>query len=235
MKNKHSEMIEKLYGQPAELPTKVKNAVEVYNDDTILLYGFLDLDQRYNFCSNWVAITKCHLFVINEQSPPKSLAWRDFSRIKENISPGFIRWDILKAKNKNKNKNENNETLWATIYFTHRQKIIMGHIKFWAEEFLKDSNKNVEIPDLSESSEKAYQVGVLKKMIEARDGDAHNTSSIIWRLLGYLRPYNPNPRLTFLQFGKAQSTFFSARNKAELVHRDRRVAPFFRLTSKIYK
>lgn len=172
-KSSKEKLIEKYFQQNHELPQRFLKYLDM---EEPILYGVFDINDEQKFCENWVVCTKSRLWLFAEDI--KSIDLRDIDEIREIKSLSVFTYLFL-------NKSDNSETKFlGKIQFTSRQKIVMGHLKYYienkSEEFLKG---------LSINAKEIYQDSVLKSLMEAQNEGGNDKQSTLWRLLNYLSPY----------------------------------------------
>ncbi|MCR9202991.1 MAG: ABC transporter transmembrane domain-containing protein, partial [Halobacteriovoraceae bacterium] len=187
--------IKRYLGQKDSLSTQCKEMIQKLNGGKILLYALVDLDESLKFCENWLVITEKKFFLIAERAEDALIQKEfDLSRIaevREVRSLSCTSLTFIEAHDK---------LALAKVNFTHRQKIIMGHIKYFCEnrenfleqERLDEENSSQSLLNQEGEQDKAdrrYQEAVMKPVLEAQNSVTSENAKTLWRLLSYLLPY----------------------------------------------
>jgi ATP-binding cassette subfamily B protein len=175
------DLIKSYLQQSTELPRSIKEFIACVKSESIVLYAMVDLDDKLLFNEQWLVISDSWLtFVGLKESEPIILSEFKLSRISEvreqrSLSCStliFIEAHDVKALLK--------------VSFTHRQKIMMGHIKYFCENQKSMGSRLSE--DLS-SADDYYQDSTMKPIVEAQNSVTNENTQTLWRLLCYLAPY----------------------------------------------
>ncbi len=178
---KQKKFIKRYLGQKDSLSSSAKELIFKASGGEILLYALIDLDEGLRFCENWLVLTKNRFFLIAERDE-QAIILKDFclSRIievREQRSLSCTGLIFIEAHDKK---------ALARVSFTHRQKVIMGHIKYFCEnreKLLETINFN------EENADKRYQEAVMKPVLEAQNSVTTENAQTLLRLLAYLLPY----------------------------------------------
>lgn len=198
---KKKKFIERYLGQKDSLSQEAKSLVEKANAGEIILYALVDLDESLKFCENWLVITEEKLFLIAERHE-SALILKDFSlervaEVREVRSLSCTSLTFIEAHDKK---------ALAKINFTHRQKIIMGHIKYFCENregfLLQEDQEGIEL-----KADQRYQDAVMQPVLEAQNSVTSENAKTLWRLLSYLLPYKRE--LMLGSFGAVATTLVS--------------------------
>jgi ATP-binding cassette subfamily B protein len=169
-------------GQKERLPREVKGLIlQELGDEPISLYALVDLDDQLNFCERWVVLTTNHLVLAEFQHGAyrlnTSFKLGRIIDLKEINSLSCTSFVLLEG---------HDQAPLMTLRFTHRQKIIMGHLKYLLEVRMKKEEAQLE--SMIDPDEE-YQKAVMKPVLDAQNAINSENAQTLWRLLGYLLPY----------------------------------------------
>lgn len=181
--------IKRYLGQKDSLSAQCKEMIDKLNGGKIILYALVDLDESLKFCENWLVITEKKFFLVAERAH-EAIVLKEFdlskiAEVREVRSLSCTSLTFIEAHDK---------LALAKVNFTHRQKIIMGHIKYFCENrdnFLEQERLREREGNRSED-EKAdlrYQEAVMQPVLEAQNSVTSENAQTLWRLLSYLAPY----------------------------------------------
>lgn len=193
------EYIEKYLKQKSKLPQDVRELVlRQEKNSEIKLYAFSDLDENLKFRGSWLVLTPDFLYLILEENREYKLKSKikiaEIKSIKEVEAVScttllFLASDDVKPL--------------ISVSYTHRQKIIMGHLKYVVEEKIEDGVYG----NSSFDADTEYVNAILKPVTEAQNSFSKDKNSVLWRLLSYLLPYKKE--LTIGMIGAILTTIVS--------------------------
>jgi ATP-binding cassette, subfamily B, bacterial len=176
--------IQRYLGQRESLPASAKELIKAQLLGNIQLYALIDLDESLKFCENWIVLTEGHFIIIavrgEESLILKQIKLQRIASVKEVRSLSCTSLTFIESYDL---------PALAKVYFTHRQKVIMGHIKYYCENqesFLElskgNSGKGIDADHL-------YQESVMMPVLDAQNSVTSENTKTLWRLLSYLIPY----------------------------------------------
>lgn len=196
---KKKKFIKRYLGQKDSLSHEAKSLIERSNSGKVILYALVDLDESLRFCENWLVLTEEKFFLIAERQD-SALILKEFdleriAEVREVRSLSCTSLTFIEAHDKK---------ALAKVTFTHRQKIIMGHIKYFCE-----NRENLLIDGLAieHKADERYQDAVMQPVIEAQNSVTSENAKTLWRLLSYLLPYKRE--LILGSFGAVATTLVS--------------------------
>ena len=189
MSDSASQIFDRYLDQPLTLPVTLRRRVEHASQGEIIqLYALADLDASLRLCQIWVTLTANYLAVIQTADHRVDEHIRVLARARlEKIveQPGLSCTVIhLLAKDE--------EHPFATVRYTHRQRGAMGHLLYLLEQQI--NGRPIEFTP----SDELYREAVVRPIREAQASVNSNRLAIVWRLLGYLRPYRTQMTLGML-------------------------------------
>lgn len=183
------EIVARYTNQPGRMPAGARAAIETaWSGAPVQLYALADLDVRLRLSETWVALGPEHLAVARQRA-----AGHD---PRDENAPGA--WEIrsvprsaIKAVSESPGLSgtvlsflaEPDEPPLVTVRYTHRQRRAMENLRFVVEEQLRGRRIESAEPD------ETYAESVAAPIREAQALVAGSRVAVIWRLLGYLRPY----------------------------------------------
>ena len=178
--------INRYLGQRDALPATAKELLATEDKGRILLYSLIDLDEQLKFCEHWLIITESYVTIMAERSGSFLITSRfelnRIAEVREQRSLSCSSLIFIEAHDKK---------ALARVQFTHRQKVIMGHIKFLCEN-AKESQFQEMTQNLlggQENADSIYQESVMKPVVEAQNSVTSENAKTLTRLLSYLGPY----------------------------------------------
>ncbi len=189
-KNERKKIIEHFLGQAECLPETAKQLIAENSLGSIQLYALIDLNESLKFCEQWIVVTDKYLVTLAHRETitssdiviVKQFELSRIAEVKEVRSLSCSSLTFIEA---------HDLASLAKIYFTHRQKVIMGHIKYYCE----NKGNFFELNDLEhkqdnlDQAERLYQEGITKPIVEAQNSVTSENAKTLWRLLSYLLPY----------------------------------------------
>ncbi len=160
----------------------------------VQLYALADLDASLRLARTWLAMGPKQIVLASER-PDGGAELRAFPRAAiegVRLDPGLScnTLTLLSAPG---------EPALARVRFTHRQRRAMENIEFALEQELEGRTIPTGDPDA------LYAEGVAGPIREAQALVAGNDAAVLWRLLGYLRPYRGH-----VIFGMVSATLLTA-------------------------
>ena len=212
------EIVARYTNQPARMPAGARTAIEaVWNDGPVQLYALADLDAKLRLSETWVALGPEHLAVArrraiggrNGNDGNGEDGGTGGARTRHALNRGAAghdrrdgntsgEWEIhsvprssVRAVSRSPGLSgtvlsflaEPDEPPLATVRYTHRQRRAMENLRFVVQEQLRGRCVEPEEPD------ETYAESVAAPIREAQALVAGSRVAVIWRLLGYLRPY----------------------------------------------
>jgi ATP-binding cassette subfamily B protein len=183
------EIIDRYTDQPARMPAEVRAAIEdAWGGRPVQLYALTDLDAAFRLTEVWLALGVSHVALARRSRDDwvvTSFARSAVEAVRE--SPGL-------SGNTLTFLGEPDEPALGVVRYTHRQRRSVENVRFVVEQDLE--GRSVAAADADEE----YARGVAGPIREAQALVAGNQASVLWRLLGYLRPYR---RQVAMGFGAA--------------------------------
>jgi ATP-binding cassette subfamily B protein len=172
----HSEIIGRYLGQPDRLPAETRAAIEhEFNGAPVQLYAMADLDGAMKFARRWVALGPHHLAIVREDGTINTIERSSIRALREEHGLSCTTLTLL---------GEPGEPALAVLRYTHRQRRAVETIRFLLEQQIHGHEM-----EPSEAADKVYQEASTTAVREAQASFAANQAAVIWRLLGYLKPY----------------------------------------------
>jgi ATP-binding cassette subfamily B protein len=172
------EIIDRYTGQPSRLPRELRDRFEERAGEPVLLYALADLDAGLRLATTWVLLGPTELALVEETAA--GFEWSTFARSrvqKLDSRPGLSCHvtTLLAAPD---------DPPLAVLRFTNRQRQAMENIEFTLEQALE----GVEVP--SGDADERYVESLSKPIRDAQALVARRRLTVLWRLLGYLKPYS---------------------------------------------
>lgn len=178
---KMKEIFKNLFEQEEKLPKGVKDKFE--HEESILLYAFADLDRFGKLSESWTVLTENSLFIYEKEDTRYELVnffdLKKVKRIVERQGVSAFQLNFLR---------DDKDAPLACIYYSHRQKIALGHVKYFVEQVIENNTHFIDLIKGKDKDE-VYQESVLKPVSEAKQTNEANKSAVTVRLLKFLRPY----------------------------------------------
>src|ERR1051325_4246973 len=173
-------IVSRYTGQPARLPAELRRRIEsAWNDRPVEVYAFAELGPTPRLSASWVALGPSDLAVAREAAD--SGEWELTSFPLGRLAPGretpglsATTLTFLAAPG---------EPPLAIVRFTHRQRRAFENLRFVVEERIAERGGSP--PD----ADREYAEAVARPVRDAQAVVADQPRAVIWRLLGYLRPY----------------------------------------------
>ena len=173
-------IVSRYTGQPARLPAELRRRIEsAWNDRPVEIYAFADLGPTLRLAASWVALGPSDLAVAREAADSGEWELTSFplgrlAAVRE--SPGLSATTLTFLAGPG-------EPPLAIVRFTHRQRRAFENLRFVVEERIAE--RAVSPPD----ADREYAEAVARPVRDAQAVVADQPRAVIWRLLGYLRPY----------------------------------------------
>jgi ATP-binding cassette subfamily B protein len=175
------DIIERYTDQPSRLPESLRRAAAP-NNTPIVSYALADLDERLSFTHAWLVLTTNEVVVATERTN-SSHAFSRFARSKLSkveLSTG-LSCHVLRVYGTDTTGSDASPLF--ELRFTHRQRHCMEGIAFLLEQVAKG------LPFEARDADEAYLQGVAQPIREAQALVSTQKLAVVWRLLGYLKPY----------------------------------------------
>lgn len=170
-------LVERYLDQPPEMPREVRGRIETaLGDDPIQLYALADLDETLRFSRTWVALGEKRIALAAENGDAPVVI--DRASIREVREEPGLSCSVLRL-----GEGVDRPAL-AELRYTHRQKASIGNIRFVLDQNLDGGEVRIPAND-----DEGYLEGLAKPVVDAQATVAANEIAVIWRLLGYLKPY----------------------------------------------
>ena len=162
--------------QPSSMPDDALRAVaaEAGPGEAILLYGLADLDENLNQRHTWVVHMERRLCLVDAAA----------CRVEANIARGDIT-EVQVVTGLSCSQlfllGRNGGGALAHLRYSHRQRHAMEGVKYHLE--------HPEAPAPESPATPLYQQGLLRPIEEAQASISEDSTSVLWRLIGYMKPY----------------------------------------------
>lgn len=168
-------LIRRFLDQPAELPASIRSSLQA-GGEKLSLYAWVDLDSSLKLNGQWVIVTDSSVILADDKSSSpdwKRIARSDIRLIREDsgMSGGWL------------GLYGSGEELLAAFSFTNRQKPSFEQLRFLLQQQLDGHPVKPANPD------QIYAESVASRIREAQSTVAKNEMAVVWRLLGYFKPY----------------------------------------------
>ena len=164
--------------QPAALPRELRASIERrLHGRPVQLYALADLDASLRLSETWLALGPHDVAVASLSGSSPEIRTFPRSEIQAvRLDPGLTcnTLTLLAAPG---------EPALAQLRFTHRQRRAMENLQFALEQALEGRGVAEADPDA------VYAEAVAGPIRDAQALVAGNDVAVLWRLLGYLRPY----------------------------------------------
>lgn len=173
----NAELIERYTNQPVEMPLEIRSRIEKeWQNKPVQIYAMADLDASLKLNQTWVALGSDQLAISdNEGTEIRSIEISRIKAVKE--TQGLSCTSLVIS-------GEPGELPFAVLRYTHRQRRAIENIKYILEQRI--DGQSVEYP---EKPDTVYTDAVTHGIREAQASVAANKMAVVWRLLGYLKPY----------------------------------------------
>jgi len=175
----NQEIIARYIGQPASLPGDVRAALEhAWDGQPIQLYALADLDASLKLGESWLALGASHIALARRRHGGDwDIESVERSRVRSlRDVPGLSANTLLILGD------EGNAPL-IVVRYTQRQRAAMENLRFVLDEAL--IGRSVTLDD----ADRVYADAVARPVRDAQALVAGRESTVMLRLLGYLKPY----------------------------------------------
>ena len=177
--NRDREIVARYTDQPTRLPVELREEIETsWGNQPVQLYALADLDASMRITEQWVALGPDRIAVARRKDRG---GWDVYSfdraRIREVRDAPGLSGSVLSFLA------TPDEPALAVLRYTHRQRRAMENIKFVLREQIE--GRTVE----SDDADAEYAESVAGPIKEAQALVSGHRMTVIWRLLGYLKPY----------------------------------------------
>ena len=173
------QIVTRYTGQPSRLPADLRRRIESAWDGPVVLYAFADLGPSLRLAEAWVALGGTQVAVARRAAAGEEWEIDHFSRRRIGAvgeRPGLSATTLTLAA-------APDEPPLAVLRYTNRQRRAFENLRFVLEEGLAE--RVVEVPD----ADREYAESVAHSVRDAQALVGGRPKAVIWRLLGYLRPY----------------------------------------------
>jgi ATP-binding cassette subfamily B protein len=175
-----SQIFDRYLDQPSTLPVEVRRRVEqACRGEVIQLYALVDLDASLRLCQIWVTLTANYLAVIRmaDRRVDEHIKVVPRIHLEKIIEQPGLSCTVVHFLERDE------EHPFVTIRYTHRQRGAIGHLLYVLDQQLNGRAL------VFGSSDEHYREAIARPIKEAQASVSGNRLAIVWRLLGYLRPY----------------------------------------------
>lgn len=176
----NDELIRRYTFQPAEMPSEVREQIEqAWGGEPIQLYALADLDASMNLVSNWVAVGPQNVAVArdgagNGQPDVTVFARERVTGVRETPGLSSTTLHVL---------GDPGEPPLAILRYTQRQRRAIENVRWLLQE------QRAKIGADAGDADDIYQRAMVKNVRDAQASVTIQRFAVIWRLLGYVRPY----------------------------------------------
>jgi ATP-binding cassette, subfamily B, bacterial len=177
------DLIERYTDQPARLPEELRRAaVGPTGAQVIIAYALADLNERLGFGFTWLVLTTSQLVVarVRANGSHQIQRWPRSSLARVELSTG-LSCHVLRLYGATSAQGQ--VTPLVEVRFTHRQRRSMEGLAFLLEQVVKGEALDAVDADAQ------YLASVTQPIREAQALVATHKLAVVWRLLGYLKPY----------------------------------------------
>jgi ATP-binding cassette subfamily B protein len=161
--------------QPAALPEAVVGLVaSAVPGEALLLYALADLDDGLKHGKTWAVLTDATLLLVDGESHAiiANVARPSIGEVQSVTGLSCSQLFVLGRAD---------GRALAHLYYSHRQRHAMEGIKYLLE------HPEAATPEAPATA--LYQRGLLRPVEEAQASISEDSTSVLWRLLKYMRPY----------------------------------------------
>lgn len=178
-KSQDPRIIERYTDQPARMPGDLRRRIEDrWNGAPVQLYAMADLDESMSLTERWFAIGPSHAAIASRRDDGSwridSFERRDIETVRE--IPGLSSTSLVVLGSPG-------EGPLASLRYTHRQRRAMENLRFVLEEQVEGRRP---VPG---NADQEYERAVAGPLRDAQALVGGTRRAVLWRLLGYLRPY----------------------------------------------
>ena len=177
------DIIARYTDQPARLPDALR--LRILRDTApaeLTAYAWVDLDERLAFARAWLVLSNSELILAQEghDTEPVRIARTSISKVE--LVTG-LSCHVLRVYGKASANTDTDTSPQLELRFTHRQRRTMEGMAFLLEQITKGAELQTRAADL------AYLESVAQPIREAQALVSTRRLAVVWRLLGYLKPY----------------------------------------------
>lgn len=169
----------------------------LWGNDPVQLYAIADLDASMKLTCIWVALGPDRLAIAGENDRGEfeidSIELSQIKSVKETPGLSCTTLTLFGAPG---------QPPLTTLRYTHRQRRSMENIKFIIEQRIEGNTV-----ELTDEPDCVYVDSVTHSIREAQASVASNKLAVVWRLIGYLKPYRT--RVVLGMLGAAVITMVS--------------------------
>jgi ATP-binding cassette subfamily B protein len=185
------ELLERYTDQPARLPVMVRRRAEAALHSApgrappleLAAYGLVDLDSELQFTETWVILTAEALVICPRLGAPKVVQRAQVRAVDTDrtLSCNTLRLTVGTANRPGASSKESCEIV--LLRYTQRQRRALENLAALLEGQAALDGEQARDPDL------LYASSVAKPIRDAQALVSANQAAVVWRLLGYMKPY----------------------------------------------
>ena len=173
--------IEKHLLQKNKIPQSIEEKIE----ENIIIYALFDLNEELKYEKRWIVLTESNVQIFKDEDSELIFkkSYQSISKVKNERFTSFETLKILAA---------DDLPPVATIFYTGKQRIMMGQIHWYLSEKVEKENSILDLKiDLENEicPHEFYQQNTLAPLREVQAESAGKGQSTLLRLLSYLKPY----------------------------------------------
>jgi ATP-binding cassette subfamily B protein len=134
----------------------------------VYFYAYSDLDTDLKLAENWILLTESEM-IVND----RKVAYSSISKVALKDGGSANNLSLL---------NKHDEII-ETIWFSNRQSVCFGQIKYLLE------NTDKSLSPLAEDADTLYQKSMLAPLLKKQGSTEIAKQKVVWRLLSYMKPY----------------------------------------------
>ncbi|HAG91693.1 MAG TPA: ABC transporter [Bdellovibrionales bacterium] len=174
----NSALIERYTDQASELPSSLRK--ELNGRGYVLLFAYADLNMNFQLQGSWLILLDQGLVLAhanqNEEWNLKQVPLSEISKTEERQALSCNTLKVLGSEGQ----------IHFVVRYSHRQSRCMALLRTYLEEILSGKESTQR---LSKDADEIYRDQVLMPVKEAQASITGNQLSVVWRLLGYLKPF----------------------------------------------
>jgi ATP-binding cassette subfamily B protein len=183
-------IIERYADQPAALPPELRRRVqEAWGGDPIQLYALADLDSTLRLARQWIVLGPRFVALVREDGDIQSFERSQVREVRETPGLSCSRLSLL---------GKPGEPALAELRYSCRQKRAVENIKFILQQAIDTGGDGGKAVEFQGSADELYAAGIAAPVKEAQAAFASRKLAVVWRLLGYLKPYRMRMALGML-------------------------------------
>lgn len=167
----NAKLIESYLEQPGQLPGELRAEAERLGG-SLQLYGLADLDPSQRLASQWVLLTE-RLLLTEQEGRWTSIPREQIDRVESLPGMSVNRMRLLGA--------DKTQAPLLELHFSRRQQRCLENIRI----LLEAKRSSDALPD----ADQLYAESVAEPVRNAQAAVRGSELAVIWRLLGYLKPY----------------------------------------------